>query len=118
MIDWSRVFSESLSYNSFLERHATPAQKQRWDAMHERFQLTPDQVELLSSFTRQMPVVCLSGAWCGDCVNQCPLFDHFATASPQIDLRFLDRDAIPTVRDALEINGGQRVPVVVFLSED
>ena len=65
-----------------------------------------------------MPVLCLAGAWCGDCINQCPAFDHFARASPAIDLRFLDRDARPDVRDALAINGGHRVPVVVFLSED
>jgi len=58
-----------------------------------------------------MPVICLAGAWCGDCINQCPVFDHFAWASSAIDPRFLDRDA-------LTINGGQRVPVVVFLSED
>ena len=65
-----------------------------------------------------MPVICLAGAWCGDCINQCPVFDHFDGASSAIDLRFLDRDAMPEVRDALAINGGQRVPVVVFLSED
>lgn len=118
MIDWSSVFSESLSYKSFLDRHATPAQRERWGATHKRFKLTSDQVALLGSFTRRMPVICLAGAWCGDCVNQCPVFDHFAAASPRIDLRFLDRDAIPAVRDALVINGGQRVPVVVFLSED
>jgi len=118
MIDWSSVFSESLSYKSFLDRYATLAQRQRWDAMHERFKLTSDQVDLVGGFTRRMPVVCLAGAWCGDCVNQCPALDHFAAASPQIDLRFLDRDAIPVIRDALAINGGQRVPVVVFLSED
>ena len=118
MIDWSSVFSESLSYKSFLDRHATPAQRERWGATHKRFKVTSDQVALLGSFTRRMPVICLAGAWCGDCVNQCPVFDHFAAASPGIDLRFLDRDAIPAVRDALVINGGQRVPVVVFLSED
>ena len=56
--------------------------------------------------------------WCGDCINQCPIFDHFATASPAIALRFLDRDALPAVRNALAINGGHRVPMVVFLSED
>src|SRR5690606_17451052 len=31
---------------------------------------------------------------------------------------FLDRDADRTVADALRINGGHRVPTVVFLSED
>ena len=66
-----------------------------------------------------MPVLCLAGAWCGDCINQCPIFDHFARAAPgAIDLRFLDRDARPEVREALAINGGHRVPVVVLLSED
>jgi thiol-disulfide isomerase/thioredoxin len=65
-----------------------------------------------------MHVLCLAGAWCGDCVNQCPIFDHFAQASPVIELRFLDRDARPEVRATLAINGGHRVPVLVFLSED
>jgi hypothetical protein len=65
-----------------------------------------------------MPVLCLCGAWCGDCINQCPAFDHFAAASSAIDLRFLDRDAKPDVREALAINAGFRVPVLVFLSED
>ena len=39
-------------------------------------------------------------------------------ASSQIDLRFIDRDTQLDIRDALAINGGHRVPVVVFLSED
>jgi hypothetical protein len=118
MIDWSNVFAESLSYRAFLDTYATRAQRERWDTMHARFALTPAQTELLVSFTRRMPVICLAGAWCGDCINQCPVFDHFARTSSAIDLRFLDRDARPAVREALMINGGQRVPVVVFLSED
>lgn len=118
MIDWSKAFAEALPYEAFLDRFATPAQRQRWDAMHVRFSLSAAQAGLLGGFTRRMPVVCLAGAWCGDCINQCPAFDLFARASSAIDLRFLDRDALPEVRDALMINGGQRVPVVVFLSED
>jgi len=118
MIEWSSVFAESLPYQAFLDRYATPPQRDRWDAMHARFRLTPEQSSLLGSFSRRMPVICLTGAWCGDCINQCPVFDHFALAATAIDLRFLDRDALPTIRDALSINAGQRVPVVVFLSED
>jgi hypothetical protein len=117
-MDWSNVFAESLPYTSFLDRHATAAQRGRWDAMHARCHLTAGQEMLLGGFTRQMGVLCLAGAWCGDCINQCPAFDHFARAARVIDLRFLDRDVRPGVRDALAINGGHRVPVVVFLSED
>jgi hypothetical protein len=118
MTDWSRIFADSLPYTRFLDRHATSTQRARWDAMHGRFSLTSEQKQLMAGFTRRMPVICLAGAWCGDCVNQCPVFDHFAQASPAIDLRFIDRDARADVRDMLAINGGQRVPVVVFLSED
>jgi thiol-disulfide isomerase/thioredoxin len=118
MIDWSSTFVEALSYQSFLERHASSSQRMRWDAMHERFSLTAGQQTLLSGFTRRMPVLCLAGTWCGDCINQCPVFDHFARAASLIDLRFIDRDVRPELRDLLLINGGQRVPVVVFLSED
>src|SRR3954464_12788248 len=115
MIDWSKVFGEALPYTEFLDRHATSAQRGRWDAMHGRFGLDAEQAALLGGFTRRMPVLCLAGAWCGDCINQCPVFDHFARAATAIDLRFLDRDARPEVRDALAINGGHRVPVVLFL---
>jgi thiol-disulfide isomerase/thioredoxin len=117
-MDWSSVFDVALSYPAFLDRHATPAQRARWDAMHDRVVLEPTQVELLGGFIRRMPVLVLAGAWCGDCVNQCPVFDRFAAASTAIDLRFLDRDARPEVADALSINGGHRVPSVLFLSEE
>jgi hypothetical protein len=118
MIDWSHVFADALPYASFLDQYANSAQRDRWQAMHARFSLTAQQRELLSGFSRRMPVLCLAGTWCGDCINQCPLFVHFANASPQIDLRFLDRDAKSDVRSLLTINGGHRVPVLVFLSED
>jgi len=118
MVDWSSMFADALPYQSFLDRHATPPQRVRWDTMHGRFSLSAEQRELLGGFARRMPVLCLAGAWCGDCINQCPVFDHFARASTRLDLRFIDRDAKSDLRDSLAINGGHRVPVVIFLSED
>jgi hypothetical protein len=118
MLDWANLFAAALPYQGFLDKYATPAHRARWDAVHERVSLSPEQKATLGGFVRRMPVLCLAGTWCGDCVNQCPTFDHFAKASWPIDLRFLDRDDNPEVRDALSINGGHRVPVVVFLSED
>lgn len=117
-MDWSTIFSEALPYAAFLDRFATPEQRARWDAMHARVRLGAGPSALLGAFKRRMPVLCLAGAWCGDCINQCPIFDHFARAASAIELRFLDRDARPEVREALAINGGRRVPVVVILSED
>jgi hypothetical protein len=118
MFDWKALFERALDYEDFLERHGSEAHRQRWAGVDVRVRLTADQEALVRGFVREMPVLCLAGAWCGDCVNQGPILRHIAAASPLIALRFLDREAEPTLRDAATINGGQRVPVVFFLSED
>jgi hypothetical protein len=89
-----------------------------WAAFHASVTLTPAQRDLLAGFRRDMNVLCLAGAWCGDCVNQCPIFDHFSRACSRIAIRYFDRDANPDLAAALSICGGARVPVAVFLSED
>ena len=115
---WKTSFDAALPYHDFLARHANPDQRSRWEAFHARVSLTPAQTGVLGSFTRKMPVLVLAGAWCGDCVNQCPIFAHFAAVAPSIDLRFLDRDARPDIAAHLKVCGGQRVPVAAFFSED
>lgn len=118
MLDYGTKFDTGLGYHEFLSRYATEEQRRRWEAVHESIELTGTQKELLASFTREMKVLCLAGAWCGDCVNQCPILDHFAIACPKIQIRYFDRDANPDLGEALSICGGARVPVVLFLSED
>jgi thiol-disulfide isomerase/thioredoxin len=86
--------------------------------VNDRVVLTSEERRILGGFVRRMPVLVLAGAWCGDCVNQCPIFPHFAAASPAIDLKFLDRDARPDIAAHLKVCGGQRVPTLVFFSED
>ena len=115
---WKAAFDAAVPYDGFLARHATPDQRSRWDAFHDRVALSPAQTRVLAGFVRRMPVLVLAGTWCGDCVNQCPIFAHFATAAPSIDLRFLDRDARPDIAAHLKVCGGQRVPVAAFFSED
>lgn len=110
-------FDRGLDYRSYMDASAEQEQS-RWQAVYDRVTLTEGQKQLLDGFTRKMNVLCLSGAWCGDCVRQGPILQRIAEASNVIDLRYLDRDLNPDLRDKLRILGGMRVPVVVFLSED
>jgi Thioredoxin len=118
MIDWNATYGAGLDYAGFLEKHGSPEHRRRWSELHGAIRLTDGQRELFGRFTRSMHVACLAGAWCGDCVYQCPIFDHFQQASRTIDVRFFDRDANPHLAEELRICGGSRVPVVVLLSED
>jgi ferredoxin len=115
---WAGAFAEAFGYRDFLQHHATPEQQARWQAVYERVTLTPDQKALLQGFVREMHVLCVAGAWCGDCVNQCPILARIGEQNQRIVVRFVDRDAYPDAQTALMMNAGRRVPAVVFLSED
>ncbi len=120
MIQWKAKFEQALPYVPFLAKYADPRSDQpRWQQVHDQVHLGDGQKALLGGFVRQVNVLCLVSAWCGDCVEQGAILQRIAEAAgKRIDLRFLDRDTNPDVRDELRICGGTRVPVVVFLSED
>jgi hypothetical protein len=117
-MNFAAKFDEGLSYHDFLERHGGDHDRRRWAAVHAEVALSDAQKELLRSFRREMKVLVMAGAWCGDCVNQCPIFDRFAAETERIRLRFFDRDAHADLTGLLQTCGAARVPAVLFLSED
>jgi hypothetical protein len=105
-----------LSYAEYLATDVTRARP--WQEVGQRIALTPDQRELLAGFTRKMPVICLSGIWCGDCSAQGPMLAAIADACPAVDLRWLDRDVHAELSERVTICGGRRVPTVIWMSEE
>ena len=118
MLDFAAKFAEGLPYEAFLDDYASDRDRAKWDAALAAAALTDSQRDLLAGFVRDMPVICLAGAWCGDCVTQCPTLHRIAQCSDRIDLRFFDRDAHPDLGEELQICGAHRVPSVLFLAED
>ena len=85
-------FAAALDYTRYLET-GTQEQRRRWQQFHDLVKLTEEQKRFLAGFTREMKVLVVSGIWCGDCVQQCPLLQHIAEANPaHILLRLVDRD--------------------------
>jgi thiol-disulfide isomerase/thioredoxin len=118
MFRFAAKFEEGLAYHAFLDRYASPEHRSRWDATYNAIALKPAQKELLQSFVREMKVLVMCGAWCGDCIKQCPSFEHFAAVAPKIQVRYCDRDDHPDLAAELQTCGAARVPCVVFLAED
>src|SRR5262245_33220118 len=111
-------FAAALPMDHFLSKYGTAAHRARWKETFDAVLLTDAQKQLLGSFRREMNVMVLAGAWCGDCSGQCPIFDRFAEAAPVMKVRYLDNADHPNVQTELSINAGKRVPVAVFFSED
>jgi thiol-disulfide isomerase/thioredoxin len=111
-------FAAALPYDRYV-RTGNDDQQRRWQQVYTAAQLTDAQKPLVAGFVRDMKVLILSGIWCGDCVQQCPLLQRIAEANPKrIELRLIDRDAHRNLTEKLRINAGDRVPVALFLAED
>ena len=114
----SERFASALPYNRYLQtgtcRTTTPL-----DAGLDLAHLTGAQQQLVGGFERDMKILVYSGIWCGDCVQQGPLIHRIAQANTaKIDLRFIERPMSDELPEDLRINGGSRVPIVLFFSED
>lgn len=111
-------FDSALDYPAYLAT-AKPHELPNWTRFSERFSLTPAHRTLLGSFSRRINALCISGTWCGDCVQQVPFFHAIAQAAPDsVRLRVLDRGQHADLADQLQICGGRRVPILLLLNED
>jgi thiol-disulfide isomerase/thioredoxin len=113
-----REFDAAKPYGDYLAT-GTDEQRRRWTVVYDAAHLTESQSELINGFERELNVLVVSGIWCGDCVQQCPLLERIVEANPaKVRLRLCDRDEHRELADQVRLNGGDRVPVALFLSED
>ncbi len=111
-------FATGLPYDRYVKT-GTDEQQRRWSQVYDAARLTDTQKQLVGGFVREMKILIFSGIWCGDCVEQCPLIHRIAQGNPgKIDLRFVERPRDGELVPELRVNGGSRVPAVLFLSED
>ncbi|MDP1660590.1 MAG: thioredoxin family protein [Phycisphaerales bacterium] len=120
------AFESALPYTKYLAT-AKPPERTRWEAFAIGVVLRPPQQALIQGFQRRINVLVISGTWCGDCVQQVPIFAAIAQLLPAsdlgghsagIDLRMIDRDEHTDFSRHFTICGGGRVPVVIFLNEE
>ena len=114
-----RAFRGAVPYRDYLTT-GSDRERAAWTRAETALPALPDDARArLDAAGRIVNVLCLSGIWCGDCVRSVPIVARLAEAAgPSVDLRFVDRDAIPELRDELRVLGAMRVPMVVFLTED
>ncbi len=114
---WRSSFESALGYDAYLEA-SEDVHAGKWRSMAEKITVPEECASLVAGFERKMNVLVYSGVWCGDCVRQGPMFEKLAQGNDRIDVRFAERVDDAPLGEELRINGAQKVPVVVFLSED
>jgi thiol-disulfide isomerase/thioredoxin len=114
---WKKSWDEAKPIPEFLKT-AKAEEAQRWKESVERAPtLSDDQRARLQGYRRCIKVLIVGATWCLDCA-----FPYLEAIPKEIgglaELRMIDRDSLPELRDELRIMGAPRVPRVVILSED
>jgi thiol-disulfide isomerase/thioredoxin len=111
-------FATALEYDAYLKT-GNEEQQRRWTQVYQAASLADTQKRVVQGFVREMNLLIVSGIWCGDCVQQVPLIQRIVEANRgKIHMRIVDRDQNRDLAEALRINGGDRVPVTLFMAED
>jgi hypothetical protein len=112
-------YDMGLAYEDYLPTLQAEQYDKRWVERYDQLTLTDAQRTLVASFAREMPVLCLTGPWCGDCSLQGAAMARIAEVNPLIKLRFINRDdEHGELVVASTVNQGYRVPITWFMAED
>jgi thiol-disulfide isomerase/thioredoxin len=116
---WRRGWEQAKPLEAFLAG-AKEDEAKRWAESAERTpKLTEEQRTRLSGYNRAVKVLIVGATWCLDCSRVLPYLKAITEAAGEkAELRMIDRDALPELRDELKIMGAPRVPRVLILSED
>ena len=111
------AFERASTYEKYLAS-SDAGHVEKWSGFAKRIKLEGSGRETVKQFKRTLNVLVLSGVWCGDCARQGPMLEAIERANPVIRFRYLDSRSEPELQEELRINGAEKVPVVVVLSED
>ncbi|MDP2899389.1 MAG: thioredoxin family protein [Candidatus Bathyarchaeota archaeon] len=116
---WRRSWEAAKPLDEFLSG-APQDQAARWAESAERApELAVDQRARLQGYNRMVRVLMEAAPWCLDCARVTPYLQGMVKAiGEKAELRLIDRDASPELRDELRIMGAPRIPRVIVLSED
>ena len=110
-------FNKGLNYSDYIKTGSS-IELAKWNNFEKNVVLSDDQINLVKSFNRKVNLLILSGIWCGDCQRQIPILKKFSDINDNITIKLLDNRENPELQEELRINGAEKVPVVVVLSED
>ena len=116
---WKKGWENATNYEDFLSSAPLDHQNRWNESLKRSSELTVQQKERLEGYNRVLRILLVGGTWCMDCSRSGPYLKKIAdVCGSKVELRFIDRDTLPDLRDELRIMGAPRVPSVLFLNEE
>lgn len=110
-------FLAAKTFDEFLA--GGPKHTELYRVMRSRAAAPETFAQRVAATGRQWHLLVISEEWCNDAVNLLPWLEAMVKTSPQLDMRFIERDQNLDLMDQHLTNGTSRaIPVVLVLDDD
>lgn len=115
-LDYRSYWVRGVPFEDYLE--AVEENERLWEGNWRTREPPAGALERASALEDRWRLLVLSEDWCGDASNTVPLLARLAEATPDLELRIVERDANPELMDRYTTDGSRSIPLVVVLDED
>ncbi|MFW9995417.1 MAG: thioredoxin family protein [Candidatus Odinarchaeota archaeon] len=114
--EFKDLFNEGKTFDEYVDAIEDKDHAKRYRLYYKRASIPDDILEKLSNLKYPLNVIVLAADWCWDCQTNVPIIIKLAEASNKINVRFFKKEEYPDLN--WKTNGGDKVPMVHFFSED
>lgn len=115
-VDRSNDWAAGITFEDFLP--TTTENAGLWEGVYRRATIPDEMVVRVAALSGAWRLLILSADWCGDASNIVPVIQRLVEASPNLDLRLLDRDENLGLMDEHLTGGAARaIPTIIILNE-
>lgn len=114
--DFKEYWGNAHTWDEYL-RDAVREHRALWEGVYKTARPAEGAVERLREIGGNWKMLVLSADWCGDASNTVPMLARFSEATPQLEIRILERDKNPELMDRYLTNGARSIPLAILLDD-
>ncbi len=117
LLDWPAILATGRPYADWITEGESPENRAKIEERRQNQRLEPPIEGLLQALPRTVHVAAFAEAWCGDVTLHVPVLQRLADATPNLQVRYLEREDSPAAFVRFLTNGGEAIPKFVFLND-
>jgi len=112
---YGSAFKLGTTFDDFLA--TAEANRELWEAYARRARVPDDALNRMRALEGCWRLLILADDWCGDAVNTVPVIARLAAGSEHVEVRIVQRDRFPEIRDRHLTNGNRSIPVAIAIDD-
>ncbi len=115
-LGWEAIWNSGKDYGAWLKEAEKPDHREQMEQARAALPVDRKTEAWLQALGKPVHVAAFAEDWCPDVVRHVPVLQRFACITEHLRVRFFKREEQPEVFSRFLTNGGEALPVFVFLS--